>query len=58
MQQMGQGRFPGMGGMPGMPGMGGAPAGNRLPQPGWRGYATGSNSKKKKDKKKKGFGNL
>ena len=65
MQQMGQGRFPGMGGMPGMgggmpgmPGMGGAPTGNRQQQPGWRGYATGGSNKKKKDKKKKGFGNL
>ncbi|MBW4518429.1 MAG: signal recognition particle protein [Scytolyngbya sp. HA4215-MV1] len=70
MQQMGQGNFPGMGGMPGMPGMpgmggglfgGGAPtAGNRAPQPGWRGYPGGGGvpKKKKKDKKKKGFGSL
>jgi signal recognition particle subunit SRP54 len=67
MQQMGQGNFPGMGGMPGMPGMGGgglfggAPAaGNRAPQPGWRGYPGGGSAskKKKKDKKKKGFGSL
>ncbi|MBW4473497.1 MAG: signal recognition particle protein [Stenomitos rutilans HA7619-LM2] len=63
MQQMGQGRFPGMGGIPGMPGMGGMGGmgnmgGNRPPQPGWRGYSTGSSNKKKKEKKKKGFGNL
>ena len=63
MQQMGQGRFPGMGGMPGMdtgmgmPGMGGPGYGNR-PQPGWRGYSSGATAKKKKEKKKKGFGNL
>lgn len=59
MQQMGQGRFPGMG-MPGMgmPGMaGGSPYGNQ-PQPGWRGYSTPAQGKKKKDKKKKGFGTL
>ncbi len=65
MQQMGQGRFPGMSGMgmpgmgmPGMPGMGN-PMANRGMQPGWRGYAGGnSTKKKKKDKKKKGFGSL
>lgn len=65
MQQMGQGRFPGMPGMPGMgmPGMGGmgmpGMGGNPMPQPGWRGYG-GANpgKKKKKDKKKKGFGSL
>ncbi|HIK18922.1 MAG TPA: signal recognition particle protein [Leptolyngbyaceae cyanobacterium M33_DOE_097] len=66
MQQMGQGGFPGMGmpgmGMPGMgggmPGMGGMPGGG-MPQPGWRGYNSGAKaSKKKKDKKKKGFGTL
>lgn len=65
MQQMGQGRFPGMPGMPGMgmPGMGGmgmpGMGGNQMPQPGWRGYG-GANpgKKKKKDKKKKGFGSL
>ncbi|WP_416675068.1 signal recognition particle protein [Egbenema bharatensis] len=66
MQQMGQGRFPGMG-MPGMGGgmggmfgggdpVGGAPG---APPPGWRGYNTPSpGKKKKKDKKKKGFGSL
>jgi signal recognition particle subunit SRP54 len=57
MQQMGQGGglpgmgggFPGMGGgMPGMPGMGGARPGFRAP----------SNKKQKKQKKKKGFGEL
>ncbi len=59
MQQLGQGNFPGgmgglpgMGGMPGMPGMGGG-----RPQPGWRGGG-GAPAKKKKDKKKKGFGTL
>jgi signal recognition particle subunit SRP54 len=63
MQQMGQGRFPGMPGMPGMGGMPGMPGmpgmeGDR-PQPGWRGYNAGNPSKKKKkDKKKKGFGSL
>lgn len=65
MQQMGQGQFPGMG-MPGFPGMGGDPFGGGMPgmgrnapQPGWRGYSGGANSKKKKkDKKKKGFGSL
>lgn len=65
MQQMGQGNFgmPGMGGMGnmfggGMPSMGmpGMDAGSR---PGWRGYSSpGSNKKKKKTKKKKGFGTL
>ncbi|MDZ8236273.1 MAG: signal recognition particle protein [Nostoc sp. ChiQUE01a] len=61
MQQMGQGGFPGM---PGMFGGGmGSPfgdGGNRAPAPGWRGYNTGApaTKKKKKDKKKKGFGNL
>ena len=60
MQQMGQGRFPGMPGMFG----GGDPyatAGNRPMSPGWRGYTGGSSStkkKQKKDKKKKGFGTL
>ncbi|MBD2774852.1 signal recognition particle protein [Iningainema tapete] len=62
MQQMGQGRFPGMPGMFG--GNMGDPyaaagAGNR-PAPGWRGYSGGDTTKKKpkKDKKKKGFGTL
>jgi signal recognition particle subunit SRP54 len=65
MQQMGQGNFPGMG-FPGMGGMGmgdmfgggGAPAGRNAPPPGWRGYQTPTGKKKKKDKKKKGFGSL
>ncbi|MBW4466229.1 MAG: signal recognition particle protein [Pegethrix bostrychoides GSE-TBD4-15B] len=64
MQQMGQGNFPGMGGMPGMgmPGMGGmfggdSPRGGQA-APGWRGYQTQPAKKKKKDKKKKGFGSL
>lgn len=71
MQQMGQGSFPGMGGM-GMPGMGmpgmgglgdmfggGAPGrGYQAPPPGWRGYQNPTGKKKKKDKKKKGFGSL
>jgi signal recognition particle subunit SRP54 len=63
MQQMGKGNFPGgMPGMgiPGMPGMGmpgmGTPQPSRT-QPGFRGYA-GAPAKKKKDKKKKGFGTL
>ncbi|BAZ67997.1 MAG: signal recognition particle protein [Pelatocladus maniniholoensis HA4357-MV3] len=63
MQQMGQGNFPGM---PGMFGGGGgmgnplAAGGNRPSPPGWRGYSGGASNKKKpkKDKKKKGFGNL
>ncbi|BAY76278.1 signal recognition particle protein [Nostoc linckia NIES-25] len=62
MQQMGQG-----GGLPGMPGMFGGGmgspfggGGNRAAAPGWRGYNAGApaTKKKKKDKKKKGFGNL
>ncbi|MDB9529904.1 signal recognition particle protein [Oscillatoria sp. CS-180] len=73
MQQMGSGQmgfpgmgggFPGMGGMPGMggggfPGMGGMP-GMGGAQPGFRGYpGMGSGKKKKKKgKKKKGFGEL
>ncbi|RUR75308.1 signal recognition particle protein [Chlorogloeopsis fritschii PCC 9212] len=62
MQQMGQGRFPGMPGMFGG-GMGGDPyaaAGNRPAPPGWRGYGGVASTKKKpkKDKKKKGFGTL
>jgi signal recognition particle subunit SRP54 len=65
MQQLGQGRFPGMPGMgmpgmgmPGMEGMGNSYGGR--PQPGWRGYPGGGApaKKKKKDKKKKGFGSL
>ena len=61
MQQMGQGRFPGMGGgMPGMGDMFGSPAaGPGTPPPGWRGYQSPiSSKKKKKDKKRKGFGSL
>ncbi|MBW4489540.1 MAG: signal recognition particle protein [Trichocoleus desertorum ATA4-8-CV12] len=58
MQQMGQGQLP----MPGMFGGGpfGGPGygGNQPPQPGWRGYPGGAPTKKKKEKKKKGFGNL
>ncbi|MEC4817604.1 MAG: signal recognition particle protein [Scytonema sp. PMC 1069.18] len=62
MQQMGSGGLPGMPGMFGG-GMGGNPyaaAGNRPTPPGWRGYNSGTTSKKKpkKDKKKKGFGTL
>jgi signal recognition particle subunit SRP54 len=57
MQQMGQGRMPGMAGMPGM--SGGMGAGNHPAPPGWRGYnAPAGQKKKKKDKKKKGFGTL
>lgn len=55
MQQMGQGQ---MGGFPGMGGMGdmfGGGMGNRS-QSGWRG--SGPTKKKKKPKKKKGFGQL
>ncbi|GAB4381297.1 MAG: signal recognition particle protein [Elainellaceae cyanobacterium] len=67
MQQMGQGRMPGMGmpGMGGMGGMGGMFGGDPMggaqspPPPGWRGYQTPiGGKKKKKDKKKKGFGSL
>ncbi len=57
MKKMSQGNMPGMPGMPGM--FGGMDGGSRQAQPGWRGYNTGATqSKKKKDKKKKGFGNL
>ena len=72
MQQMGSGQMgvPGMGGMmggglPGMgggfPGMGGGlpGMGGGGPQPGFRGYpGMGGGKKKKKGKKKKGFGQL
>ncbi|KOP22714.1 signal recognition particle [Hapalosiphon sp. MRB220] len=62
MQQMGQGSFPGMPGMFGGGGGMGNPlaAGGNRPAPGWRGYSGGAGTKKKpkKDKKKKGFGNL
>ena len=57
MQQMGQGQMPGM---PGMPGMGGNPFAGMMgqrPTPGWRGQSR-SPTKKKKVKKKKGFGTL
>ncbi|NEP11503.1 MAG: signal recognition particle protein [Symploca sp. SIO2C1] len=56
MQQMGQGGMgmPGMG-MPGMGGMFGGGMGGNRPQPGWRGSP---GKKKKKAKKKKGFGQL
>ncbi|MBE9077282.1 signal recognition particle protein [Romeria aff. gracilis LEGE 07310] len=61
MQQMGQGNMgmPGMGGgFPGMGGMGGGmPSMGGGPQPGWRG-GSGATKKKKKGKKKKGFGTL
>ncbi|ACK64661.1 signal recognition particle protein [Rippkaea orientalis PCC 8801] len=67
MQQMGQGGMPAMpgmgggmpgmgGGMPGMGGMFGGGMGGQVP-PGFRGQA-GSQKKKKKGKKKKGFGTL
>jgi signal recognition particle subunit SRP54 len=67
MQQMGSGQmgmpgmgggFPGMGG--GFPGMGGGlPGMGGGPQPGYRGYpGMGGGKKKKKGKKKKGFGQL
>ncbi|MGF1567422.1 MAG: signal recognition particle protein [Nodosilinea sp.] len=64
MQQMGRGGgfpgmgggFPGMGGgMPGMGGMPGLPSMGGGPQPGFR---APSNKKQKKQKKKKGFGQL
>ncbi|MEM7648597.1 MAG: signal recognition particle protein, partial [Cyanobacteria bacterium P01_A01_bin.70] len=68
MQQMGSGQMgmPGMGGgMPGMgggfPGMGGGmPGMGGGAQPGFRGYPGmgGGGKKKKKGKKKKGFGEL
>ncbi|MEM9118388.1 MAG: signal recognition particle protein [Cyanobacteria bacterium P01_F01_bin.56] len=53
MPGMGDGGFPGMGG--GFPGMGGG-----MPQAGFRGYPGmgGGKKKKKKGKKKKGFGEL
>lgn len=57
MQQMGQGRMPGMAGMPGMGGGQGMLGG--ASNPGFRGYAGGSQKKQtKKVKKKKGFGDL
>lgn len=57
MQQMGRGQFPGMGG--GFPSMGmEGPSGGGRPTPGWRGYPGGMGAKKKKEKKKKGFGTL
>jgi signal recognition particle subunit SRP54 len=57
MQQMGQGRMPGMAGMPGMGGEG--MFGGAAPNPGFRGYSAGSGKKQaKKVKKKKGFGEL
>jgi signal recognition particle subunit SRP54 len=66
MQQMGQGQFPGMGGMGGMGGLfgggGGVPAmGGGMPgqRPGFRGYqGPAPSKKKKKTKKKRGFGDL
>jgi signal recognition particle subunit SRP54 len=58
MPGMGGGGFPGMGG--GFPGMGGGmPGMGGGPQPGYRGYpGMGGGKKKKKGKKKKGFGQL
>jgi signal recognition particle subunit SRP54 len=60
MQQMGSGQmgFPGMGGD--FPGMGGGLPGMGGGQPGFRGYpgAPKGGKKPKKDKKKKGFGDL
>jgi signal recognition particle subunit SRP54 len=58
MPGMGGGGFPGMGG--GFPGMGGGmPGMGGGPQPGYRGYpGMGGGKKKKKAKKKKGFGQL
>ncbi len=57
MQQMSQGNFTGMGGLPGMPGMPGMGGPGGM-QPG-RGYmGPGQKKKKKKDKPKKGFGQL
>ncbi len=50
MQQMSQGN------LPGMPGMFGGGGGRPPNQPGWRGQPTAG--KKKKEKKKKGFGDL
>ncbi|MBO3462898.1 signal recognition particle protein [Aetokthonos hydrillicola Thurmond2011] len=61
MQQMGQGRFPGMPGMFGGGDSFAGAGGNRQAAPGWRGYTGGSpgtKKKQKKDKKKKGFGTL
>ena len=57
MQQMSQGAMPSMPGMPGL--FGGMGGGNQMTQPGWRGHQAGvGKQKKKKDKKKKGFGTL
>lgn len=57
MQQMGSGGMPAMPGMPG--GMSPFGGGNRKAAPGWRGYNQGATGpKKKKEKKKKGFGQL
>ena len=58
MQQMTQGRMPGMAGG-GMGDMFGGMGGGRPSQPGWRGYSGSAAPKKnKKEKKKKGFGQL
>ncbi|HEY9676294.1 MAG TPA: signal recognition particle protein [Waterburya sp.] len=58
MQQMTQGRMPGMAGG-GMGDMFGGMGGGRPSQPGWRGYSgSAASKKKKKEKKKKGFGQL
>jgi signal recognition particle subunit SRP54 len=61
LQQMGQGGLPGMGGMNPFGGMDpfGAAPGAAAHRPGWRGYGSNAPSKKaKKDKKRKGFGEL
>jgi signal recognition particle subunit SRP54 len=52
MQQMTSGNFTGMGGLPGMPGMPG------MPGPGMMPGVRGQQKKKKKNKPKKGFGQL
>ena len=58
MQQMTQGRMPGMAGG-GMGDMFGGMGGGRPSQPGWRGYSGSAAPKKKKtEKKKKGCGQL
>ncbi len=58
MQQMGQGNLPAMPGMAGSP-MSPFGGGNRQAPPGWRGYSGAATKKKpKKEKKKKGFGQL
>jgi len=59
MQQMGQGGLPGMPGMFGGGGKKNPMAAGKRQAPGWRDYGgVGAKKKPKKDKKKKGFGNL